>query len=152
MATKMQGRESLLRKLHALPYSVQAAMRTSVPMVADSLAAMQQRLAPLGGTGALKASIRTEKIDDLKTAVIAGGTAETRREIRQGSGVFTDEAILVEFGVKRHKLGGKFKGAIHKGTPARPFFYPAYRAMKKSIKSKISRDVGKAIKQVAQRP
>jgi HK97 gp10 family phage protein len=151
MAVKMQGRESLIKKLHALPYSVQAAMRTAVPVAADDLAAMQQRLVAVN-KGALRQSIRTEKADDLRTLVIAGGTAATRREIRKGSGVFTDEAILVEFGVKPHRLGGKFKGAMHKGTPARPFFFPAYRAMKKRIKSKISRDVNKAIKQVVAKP
>jgi HK97 gp10 family phage protein len=58
-------------------------------------------------------------------------------------------ARLVEFGTSAHEAGGKFKGAMHPGTSARPFFYPAWRANKRRAKARISRAITRAAKKVA---
>jgi len=55
-------------------------------------------------------------------------------------------AAMVEFGTSPHDNGGKFKGTKHPGTNAAPFFYPAYRANKKSVKARVTRAMNKAIK------
>ncbi len=55
-------------------------------------------------------------------------------------------AAFVERGTSPHDLGGRFKGAKHPGSQAVPFFYPAYRANKKSVKARITRAMNKAIK------
>lgn len=46
-------------------------------------------------------------------------------------------ARFVEFGTAPHVAGGMFKGAHHPGTPAQPFFYPAWRAQRQTIRRLI---------------
>lgn len=111
---------------------------------------MQKRLAPVEH-GTLRESIRYEIAagDEFRATIIAGGTPATKREVRKGSGIFTDEAVLAESGTHAHRAGGKFKGALIPAEQPRQFFYPAYRALKKRIKSRISRAITKGIKKVA---
>lgn len=148
---KMEGRDALKRKFDRMPQAVRQAVAAALPAAAAELVAMQKRLAP-SDTGALRASIRQEpsrEAEGFGVKVIAGGTAETRREVRKGSGIFTDVAKIAEFGTKKHRNQGKFAGSLHPGTKARPFFYPAYRAIKTRLRSKVSRAMRNAIKQGA---
>jgi hypothetical protein len=147
---KIEGLEALKRKFRAMPAAVRGEIAKSVPTSAAELVGMQKRLVPKGKTHALENSIRYEMVTDFKALVIAGGTSETKREVRKGSGEFTDETILVEFGTKAHKARGKFKGARIPAQPARPFFFPAYRALKRRLKGRISRSISTGIKKVAQ--
>ena len=73
------------------------------------------------------------------------GDPDLTIEISAG-GATVPQAWWLEFGVSPHDNGGKFKGTKHPGTNAAPFFYPAYRANKKSVKARISRAMNKAIK------
>lgn len=147
---KIEGRSSLRRKFNSMPHAVRSEVQKAVPSSGADLVGMMKRLAP-NKTGALVSSIRQENPGDgYRTLVIAGGTPATRREVREGSGVFTDEAVLVEFGTKEHKAEGKFKGATIPAIPARPFFFNSWRAMKRSIKGKLSRSITRGIKKVAQ--
>lgn len=59
-------------------------------------------------------------------------------------------AHLVEYGTSPHEQGGMFKGTQHPGTEAQPFFWPAYRMMRRRIKSRFSRALSKAIKKAKQ--
>lgn len=148
---KVEGRERLKRKFAAMPKAVRKAVTDSLIQSAKELNAFQRRLVPKD-TGALAASIRYEPESEGETfrvAIKAGGTPQTKREVRKGSGIFTDEAILKEFGTKPHEAAGKFRGALIPAEPAQPFFYPPYRAMKKQIRARVSRAIGKAVKQVA---
>jgi len=147
---KIEGRASLRRKFQRMPDAVRAEILKAVPASASDLVGMMKRLAP-NKSGALVASIH--QVSDgggYRSLVIAGGTPATKREVRKGSGVFTDVAILKEFGTKAHKAEGRFKGAMIPAQPARQFFFPAWRAMKKNIKGKLSRSIAKGIKKVAQ--
>jgi HK97 gp10 family phage protein len=146
---KIIGADKLLAKFRALPKAVRDELEKATPAAAEETVAMMQRLAPRGKTGNLVQSIRTERKDDLRVLMVAGGTAQTRREIRKGSGEFSDEAFFAEFGTKAHKAGGKFKGARIPAIPPRPFFFPAWRAMKKRVKAKLSRSITTGIKKVA---
>lgn len=147
MMVKIEGKDQLLRKFRAMPRAVQDEVRRQVSASAGDVRDMQRRLAPKD-KGVLAASIRVE-VDEFRAKVIAGGTPQTRREVRKGSGEFTDEAILAEFGTKPHRNKGKFAGTMHPGTPPRPFFWPAYRSMKKRIKGQLSRAITKGIKKAA---
>lgn len=53
---------------------------------------------------------------------------------------------LVEFGTAPHVVGGMFAGALHPGTPAQPYFFPAYRIIRKKHKGRASRGIGRALK------
>lgn len=147
---KIEGLDRLRAKFRAMPAAVRGEVAKSVPISAAELVGMQKRLVPKGRTHALENSIHYEMLTEFKALVIAGGTAETKREVRKDSGEFTDEAVLVEFGTKAHKARGKFKGARIPAQPARRFFFPAYRALKRRAKSRISRSITAGIKKVAQ--
>lgn len=87
---------------------------------ANALAAMQRRLVPVD-TGALRASIGWRRGD-------------SPLQLRVGAG--SDDvpyAALVEFGTVE--------------TPARPYFFPSYRAQKKKIGRAINAAIRKAIRQ-----
>ena len=70
-------------------------------------------------------------------------------------------AAFVEFGTTGHKIEAKLAPALHlygsgyvesvnhPGAAARPFFYPAWRLVKKKAKGRISRATNKAAKKVA---
>lgn len=58
-------------------------------------------------------------------------------------------AHLVEFGVQPFVAGGRFAGAQHPGNRARPFFWPAYRLVRRRHRSRAGRAISKSIKDVA---
>lgn len=132
---KVQNIERLQRKFRAMPQVVRSEIGKAIEESAIELSEMQQRLAPKGRTGKLSKSnkYRITKGEEFRAVV------------------FNDDpkAPLVEFGTKAHTAGGRFKGATIPAIPARPFFYPAYRALRKRIKSRVSRSITKGIKKVA---
>lgn len=74
-------------------------------------------------------------------------------------------AHMVEFGTAPHTIRGRKIGLLkrramgvdgrlgtkveHPGTAAQPFFFPAYRALRKRVKSRISRATNRAAKAAA---
>ena len=96
----------------------------------------------------------------------------TRRGSRDSRDLFitiyagNDEAFYarwVEFGTKSHgidavnqptmgRAGRNFGSHVdHPGATARPFFYPAYRAKRRSAKSRITRGINRAFSRVARK-
>jgi HK97 gp10 family phage protein len=157
---KVEGRARLLAKMRALPTEVRSAIKQALAEGADEITGMQKRLAPVSATGshgnppgALRDSIvqtwggARERYSSLAGSAGAGDPDLTVRISAGNSKV--RYAHLVEFGTAPHINGGKFKGTQHPGTPAQPFFYPAYRALRKRVKSRISRATNKAAKKVA---
>lgn len=133
---KVEGREKLRRKFAALPKAVREEMMGALVKSAEDLTGMQKRLAPVK-TGKLRDSIKYEIENDGMTAIVTAGDKEAFY------------AAMVEHGTKAHVAGGRFAGAEIPAMPARPFFFPAFRALKKSIKSRASRAVTKGIKKIA---
>lgn len=141
-----------LEKLAALPTEVRSSIKQAIVQGANEITDMQKRLAPVK-SGDLRNSIKqtwgggreryssltagTGKGDPDLTVRISAGNAKVRY------------AHLVEFGASPHIAGGRFKGAQHPGAAAQPFFYPAYRALRKKVKSLIGRATTKAAKRVA---
>lgn len=136
---------------------------------------MQKSLVPID-SGALRASINytfgnfnpdTFSVRGLAT----GGTPSRRRrksdnlgrEARTKSREFLGDPDLtvtihaggagvphagyIEYGTNPHRLGGKFKGALHSGTAAQPYFFVSVRALEASVKSDITRKMRRAIKE-----
>jgi len=160
MATKVQGRERLLAKMRALPSDVRSAIKQALAEGADEIVEMQKRLVrvSLAGShgnppGTLRDSIvQTWGGDKARYSSLAGGAGagDPDLTVRISAGNSKARyAHLVEFGTAPHINGGRFKGTQHPGTAAQPFFYPAYRALRKRVKSRISRATNKAAKKVA---
>lgn len=99
-------------------------------------------------------------------SVVAGGNNVNRKDGDLVITIFAgnDKAFYarwVEFGTKSHgidakqaptmgRAGASFGTHVdHPGAVAHPFFYPAYRAMQKRTKRRISNAVIKSVKKVA---
>jgi len=128
-------RERLKRRFDRLPGLTKQYVFDALQLGADEIVAMQKRLAPVDD-GDLQDAIHWE---------VARRSSEIRAlRIRAGNGRVR-YAHLVEFGVAPHRVGGRFKGAMHPGTQAQPFFFPAYRALKKRVRARIRRAFKKAV-------
>lgn len=161
MATKIQGRERLLAKMKALPGEVRSAIKQALAEGADEITDMQKRLAPVSATGshgnapgALRDSIVQTwgggKVRYSSLAGNAGEAGDPDLSVRISAGNSKVRyAHLVEFGTAPHINAGKFAGTQNPGAAAQPFFFPAYRALRKRVKSRITRATNKAAKKVA---
>jgi len=148
---KISRRKELLRKMAAMPDNVRAAVKPAIRQGAEEVVAMQKRLAPVR-TGDLRASITATyggalpRYASLKSASASDrGDPDLTATVTAGNDLVR-YAHLVEFGAAPHVAGGKFSGAKHPGAKAEPFFYPGYRAVRRRVKTRISRAMGKAVR------
>ncbi len=138
--------------MKALPNEVRSAIKQALAQGADEITDMQKRLVPKK-TRKLHDSIKQtygggrERYSSLSVGT-GGGDPDLTVRISAGNSAVR-YAHLVEFGTAPHINGGIFKGTKNPGTSAQPFFYPAYRALRKKVKSRISRATTKAAKKVA---
>lgn len=134
-------RKGFLLKLRRLKPAVRQEIEVATERNAREVAAMAKRLAPFGkyaGGGALKASTKAIGVKDgaaIKWRVVSGDeTAFYARMVEFGTapGKRGDQAV--------NASGRKRKVArTHPGTKAQPYFFPAYRALRKRLKSRLSR-------------
>lgn len=152
---KVSNRDALLKKLATLPSAVRSAVRQALAEGADQITDEMKRLAP-AQSGDLSRSIGSTfgsyVADNANvrgvTSAAKGADPDLTVTIHAG-----DErayyAAFVEFGTAPHINGGLYAGSKHPGSKATPFFFPAYRANKRRVKSRISRATTRAVKQVA---
>jgi HK97 gp10 family phage protein len=173
VASRILGADSLQKKLKRLPEETRTTIRQAIEQSASELVEMQKRLAPVK-SGKLRDSIVATMGDGTtpkyaafqkrgggkrRSSAVAGDPDLSVRVTAGNSGV--RYAHLVEFGTEPHEIRAKRAKALgkngqfgtkveHPGASAHPFFYPAYRALKKRVKSRISRATNKAARAVAQ--
>lgn len=114
---KIHGQKELSSQLRNLLPRIAPAIQASLEKSAAEMADTARALAPVDD-GDLRASIRTES-GDLTVRVRAGGNRAWY-------------APLVEYGTKK--------------MAARPFWWPAWRFMRRLIRSRTVRDINKAMK------
>lgn len=146
--TSTLGKAALYRKLTKVPVAMAKEVQGALAKSADDINKMQKRLVPKDSHD-LEKSITWRWGDASKvkysqsfgakgngqfTVVLTAGNAKVRY------------AHLVEFGSSQHIAGGKFKGATIPSIPPHPYFYPAFRAKKKSAASRIKRAARKGAK------
>ncbi len=147
--SKIKGLDELRRKFRRLPIEQRRQLHKALRKNAEELTSMQRRIAPVQSGSRLKKSVRFKFFDPLKVEISAGD--------QRNKGVI--HARFVEFGTKPGKMGRRIslrdkKGEKrvqernHPGTRPDPFFYPAYRSMKRRLKSRLTRAVNKAAKAV----
>ena len=147
---------AIKRRLDAIPPKVREAVVAAQGQNADEMVALARSLAPKK-TGALAASITKESSkNQLGVSVVAGGGKAfyarfvefgTRGSVDGEEQGFTEKLTLTR-GAEGQKRRRKSR-RTHPGTKAQPFFFPAYRALKKRMKGRASRAASKAIKEVA---
>lgn len=148
MAT-IKGLKQLQRKLDRLPDAVKMRIREAMEQGAEEIVSLAKSLAPysslkdsIGWTWgrAPKGAITLAKVEttggDLTITVFAGNSE-------------TYWARWVEFGTKAHTAGGMFAGAEIPSQAAKPYFFVSFRASRKRVKSRITRAINKAAKEVA---
>lgn len=164
----MQGLRQLNRKMRAIPPAAKTAARKAVVEGAHRIAGLQKSLVK-EVSGDLKESIHVTNPGEATPAYSQPGGKRIAREeeaIVTAGNSKVRYAHLVEFGTAPHTILGKrlsFFGrrkamgkdgrfgtrVEHPGAQANPFFWPAYRALKKPVRSKITREINKAIKKAA---
>lgn len=162
---KIKNRTRLIAKLNKLPAAIKAEIRKPMEKGADQIVAMQRSMVPVADgdlldsinwvygeapKGAITIGRKTDStgpINDLKITIFAGNeVAYYARWVEFGT-----QASTVGSRVKDNRFGGRTRLSYrtHSGTQARPFFYPAYRFMRKRVARQIKAAAVKAIKKVA---
>lgn len=141
----VQGLAEFDRRWKAIPKAVREAVLETLEQNANELVAEMNRVKPLG-----EIEIGWTWGKPPKGAVAVAKSAETSSGVgitvwaraKPGSGF---SAAWFEFGTsERHHKGGKSTGQITQ----QPFFYPIYRARKRRAKSRLTREVNKAIRKL----
>lgn len=153
---RMQNRERLLRKMAEMPTAARAAIRPAIEEGAREVTDMQRRLAPKK-TGALARSIGytfgTYRPENSNVrGVSTAGESDSDLSVTIHAGDATAfYAAFVEFGTAPHRQpNNPMVGYEHPGSRPHPFFFPAYRALKRRVKSRITRATKKAVRDTAQ--
>jgi len=135
------GLSRFQRRMRAIPKEAQKAIAPALVKSADEIASAMRALAPVD-SGDLKASIAVtppnqatppysqpggSRVAASNMALITAGNNDVRY------------AHLVEYG-----HGNGFGGS---NVPPHPFFWPAYRLLKKRAGNRIKRAIGKAVKE-----
>jgi HK97 gp10 family phage protein len=127
----------LERRLKAIPQSVKAAVQPALHKSGQELVTTMRALAETSrDTGALIDSI---------TMTPAGQTTPPYSQ-PGGSHVVPENAVAVTAG----NDDVRYPHLVEYGTahaPAQPFFWPAYRLLKKRLANRIKRAVGKAVRE-----
>ena len=127
--------QRLSRRLEAIPRNVRAAVAPALIKAGGDLANMQRILAPRD-TGALQDSI----------AVTGPGQQTPPYSQPGGSTLARENQVLVTVG----NQDVRYPHLVEFGTTdtaAQPYFWPAYRLMKKKLANRIKSAIRKAVKE-----
>lgn len=145
----VRNKDRLFAKLKKLAPTADIELIKANGQAAEEMVRLAQSFAPVR-TGALRDSI---------VATPPGGTPPAHS---QGAGQVVPEgafmvtagndkvryAGLVEFGTAPHVNAGIDPGTQNPGARRQPFFFPAYRLIRKTMRSRASRALTKSIKAI----
>lgn len=149
----VKGLRELKRKLRRMPNEARKEIKAAIETGAQEITAMQKRLVP-ERTGDLRRSIgwtsdpaKVPKYSQRAGTTVKGGAGVAA--IIFAGNTRVRYAALVEFGTAPHaQPKNRLNHGHHPGSRARPFFFPAYRALRRRVKSRITRASTKAAKKV----
>ncbi|WP_034996442.1 HK97-gp10 family putative phage morphogenesis protein [Beijerinckia mobilis] len=124
----------LTKRLEAIPKAVKNAVQPSLQKSGNELADMQKHLAPVD-TGALRDSITVTPAGQMTPAYSQPG----------GSHIVPENAVAITVGNQEVR----YPHLVEYGTAeakAQPFFWPAFRLLKKRIENRTKRAISKAVK------
>lgn len=132
----VKGLAEFQRRWDAIPRAVRQAARDTLEQNAEEIVKDMRRAAPVGESGDLLLSINWTWGDAPKGSMVVGTVggnqyATLRITIYAGGG----EAFYARF----QEFGTK-------NMPANPFFFPVWRVRKRRVKSRLTRNINKAIK------
>lgn len=152
---KLIGQAQFQARLRKTAIEVKDEVRLAIAQGAEEVVAAQRRLAPVDD-GDLRESIiwQWDNKRRVKYSQQLGGTGQGALRGLGFKAVITvgntkvRYAHLVEFGTGPHKQGGKFKGTMHPGTVAQPFFFVGFRMTKNRVRKRIRLAINKAVSQM----
>ena len=132
--TRFEGLDRMNRRIDRIPVEVRRAMAENTLAGAEEVAALQRRYAPKD-SGDLVNSIK----------VTPGGQRTPAYSQPGGSRLVPEHGAHITVG----NTAVRYPHLLEYGTlkaPAQPFFWPAWRALRNRVKSRISRNVRKVVK------
>lgn len=126
--------DRLLRKMEAAKRAPREAVRPALVQAGNELADTMRQLAPVD-TGALKESIHVTRPGEQTPPYSQPG----------GSRMAGEAEVLITVGDEQTR----YPHLVEYGTSdteAQPFFWPAYRLLRKQLKARIARAVAKAVR------
>lgn len=172
---KISGLDRLNRRLLKMPDAARKEISIAMEKGAEEVVILAKSLAPVGqvsgvnssnNPGALRDSIGWTWGRAPKGSITLGRVVDKSNDLVITIFAGNDQAFYarwVEFGTKAHgidavnaptmgRAGRNFgKHVNHPGAKQTAFFYPAYRALRKRVKSRISRSVRKSIRDTINR-
>lgn len=144
----LKGLPQLKAKLIKLKQETMHSVRPSMEAAAQEIVDMMKRLVPVQH-GDLQDSIGWTWGEAPKRSIsMTHGIAGNKITIFAGNEV-AYYARWVEFGTAPHINEGRFQGTENPGTRPRPFFYPAYRALRKKSKLTIQKAIREGVRKIA---
>jgi len=144
MTVKWQGRAKFHGKIAKLPKAVSVAVRAAMEEAAGDMVETMKNLVPVN-TGALRDSINWCWGDPPKGNSGILSIAAPRSALATG---FNANKISIFAGDAKAYYARMVEFGTIKSS-AQPFFWPAWRAKKKSVLSRMTRQINKAIKEIA---
>lgn len=151
MTVKFKNADRLIRKLKAFPPRAEARIKQAMAQSADQIVMLMKGLAPVDD-GDLQMSISWTWGDAPKGSLRIGQIKSREGNMRItifAGGPEAFHARWVEFGTQPFISGGKFAGAKNPGIRAQPFFFTGFRASRRSARSRVSRAITAAAKEIA---
>lgn len=138
----VQGLAELEARWSRIPAQVREAAAEALEEVAADIVSQMRAVAPKGATKRVEGSINWTWGDAPKGSMVIGTVSAGGRK---GGNEYASLKITIYAGG-----GDAFYARFHEfGTVkmhARPFFYPVWRARKRSAKTKVTRAITKAIR------
>ena len=135
---KSKDLDAILRAFDAIPKAARKPIRAAIEKGAGEMVARMKYLAP-EDDGDLQRSIKAEITSDVSATVTAGDES-TMVEARKGSGVLIQNALLQEYGYLSDGKG--------RNQTARPFFWVSVNSLKKRVRRRVDRSIGKSVKDI----
>ncbi|MCG7507063.1 HK97-gp10 family putative phage morphogenesis protein [Mesorhizobium retamae] len=135
-------------KFKKIRTKAKAAAVAALRQGAYEIAELQYSLAPVDD-GDLRNSIEVTSPGEMTPPYSQPGGRQIAREgqfLITAGNTKVRYAHLVEYGTAPHVNAGQFPGTLNPGTKAQPFFWPGYRALRKRVKSRVTRAINKAVK------
>ena len=160
---KFVGREKLTQKLREIAPAVEVEYAKAIETGAKELADAIRARAPRGTKGEYANSIEAARVADRPGQKMVG-IEQTKDP--NAWGIFANYIWrFLEYGTKAHIIKPKRTKRLvfetsdgetvsasqvkHPGQTARPHIFPTYRAMRKRVRSRVTRAINKAVKKVA---
>lgn len=129
---KLPNKERFYQKLRKTVPQVEAALDATNAKSATEMVGLAKRLAPIED-GDLQNSIRMSRGNRPTSYIVEAGGPLTTKPVTAGADAEYDYALGQEFGTQK--------------MPANPFFFPAYRVVRRTHKGRVTRAINKTLKQ-----